>query len=221
MYILVVDDNSSLQFGLKKVLEEAGYTTFTALSAEEAKQRLQERNYDLILLDWMLPDGSGVKLMREWRREGIKTPVLLFSSKNEVEEKVEALDEGADDYLEKPFSNIELLARIRALLRRESAQKSARTVVGSLEIDTKEHIVYVDGKKVDLSKREFELLEFMVKNIDTVLTRYQILEHINREFDRVASSNIVDAHIKNLRKKLGVADIIETVRGVGYVIRKR
>ncbi len=221
MYILVVDDNSSLQFGLKKVLEEAGYTTFTALSVEEAKQRLQERNYDLILLDWMLPDGSGVELMGEWRSSGLNTPILLFSSKSEVEEKVEALDNGADDYLEKPFSNIELLARVRALLRRDSAQKSTRIVIGPMVIDTKEHTVYIEEKRVELSKREFELLEFMVKNIDTVLTRYQILEHINREFDRIASSNIVDAHIKNLRKKLGVPGIIETVRGVGYVIRKR
>ncbi|MCF6201508.1 MAG: response regulator transcription factor [Hydrogenimonas sp.] len=221
MYILVVDDNVSLQYTLKRVLEEAGYKVYDALSISDAEERVSERKYDLILLDWVLPDGSGVDFLKSLRDDGVSVPVMLFSSKNEVEDKVEALDTGADDYLEKPFSNIELLARVRALLRRESANKSNTLKIGPMEIDFKKRIVTVDGNEIALSTKEFELLEFMATNADTVLTRYQIQEHINRDFDRIASSNIVDAHIKNLRKKLGRSDLIETVRGVGYVIRKR
>ncbi len=220
MHILVVDDNRSLQYSLQKVLEEAGYRVYPAETISDAEDMLLEREYDLILLDWLLPDGSGVDLLERIRREGVATPVLLFSSKNEVSEKVEALDAGADDYLEKPFSNIELLARIRALLRRESTQKRSTITIGPMSIDLTKRIVCVDGNRVELSAKEFDLLEFMAINCDTVLTRYQLLEHINRDFDTMASSNIVDAHIKNIRKKLGHPQIIETVRGVGYVIRK-
>jgi len=219
MYILVIDDNHTLQFGLKKLLEESGYIIYTALSIKEAQELLAERTYDLILLDWMLPDGSGVEFLKQIRQDGLSIPVMLFSSKSEVVDKVEALDAGADDYLEKPFSNIELLARIRALLRRESPQKQSIITIGPMKIDTIERRVTVDEKQIDLSTKEFELLEFLARNSNVVLTRYQLLEHINRDFETMASSNIVDAHIKNLRKKLEKPELIETIRGVGYVIR--
>lgn len=219
MYILVIDDNHTLQFGLKKLLEESGYIIYTALSIKEAQELLAERTYDLILLDWMLPDGSGVEFLKQIRQDGLSIPVMLFSSKSEVVDKVEALDAGADDYLEKPFSNIELLARIRALLRRESPQKQSIITIGPMRIDTIERRVTVDEKQIDLSTKEFELLEFLARNSNVVLTRYQLLEHINRDFETMASSNIVDAHIKNLRKKLEKPELIETIRGVGYVIR--
>ncbi len=219
MYILVIDDNHTLQFGLKKLLEKSGYIIYTALSINEAQQLLSERIYDLILLDWILPDGSGVEFLKEIREDGLTTPVLLLSSKSKAVEKVEALDAGADDYLAKPFSNIELLARIRALLRRETSQKQSIITIGPMKIDTIERRVTVDEKEIPLSTKEFELLKFLAQNSNVVLTRYQLLEHINRDFETVASSNIIDAHIKNLRKKLGKAELIETVRGVGYVIR--
>lgn len=219
MDILVIDDNKELQFSLKNVLKEAGYNVAQSLTIKDAQKQLDERIYDLVLLDWMLPDGSGVEFLKEIRQDGLSIPVLLFSSKNEVVEKVEALDSGADDYLEKPFSNIELLARIRALLRRESPQKQSIITIGPMQIDTIERRVTVDEKIVNLSTKEFELLEFLARNSNVVLTRFQLLEHINRDFDAMASSNIVDAHIKNLRKKLGKPELIETVRGVGYVIR--
>jgi len=219
MYILIVDDNQTLQFGLKKLLEESGYIAYAALSIKEAQELLTERTYDLILLDWMLPDGSGVDFLKQIRQDGLTIPIMLFSSKSEVVDKVEALDAGADDYLEKPFSNIELLARIRALLRRETPQKQSIITIGPMKIDTIERRVTVDEKPIDLSTKEFELLEFLARNSNVVLTRYQLLEHINRDFETMASSNIVDAHIKNLRKKLGKPELIETVRGVGYVIR--
>lgn len=220
MDILVVDDNEELQFSLKNILQDAGYRVDKALNIKEAQKRVDEKNYDLILLDWMLPDGSGVEFLKQLREDGIATPILFFSSKNEVIEKVEALDSGADDYLEKPFSNIELLARIRALLRREASQKQSIIQIGALQIDTIQRVVTVDKEQVSLSAKEFELLEFLARNANVVLTRYQILEHINKDFDAALSSNIVDAHIKNLRKKLKKPNIIETVRGVGFVIRK-
>ncbi len=220
MEILVIDDNAALQKGLAKVLKEAGYRSDGALDLAEAARYLENRTYDLLLLDWMLPDGSGVAFLQKIREEGYALPVLLFSSKNEVIEKVEALDAGADDYLEKPFSNIELLARIRALLRRENPQKKRIIGIGPLRLDTAERRVTVEGRETPLSAKEYDLLELLARNCNVVLTRYQLLEHLQRDFNATASSNIVDAHIKNLRKKLGRADLIETVRGVGYVIRK-
>ncbi|RUM45963.1 MAG: DNA-binding response regulator [Hydrogenimonas sp.] len=219
MYLLIIEDNQALQFGLKQLLEEAGYKVYAATSIKEAETSLSERIYDLILLDWMLPDGSGVAFLKEIRHNGLSTPILLFSSKHDVLDKVEALDSGADDYLEKPFSNIELLARIRALLRREAPQKQSIITIGPLQIDTTKRTVQVDGEPITLSAKEFELLEFLARNSNIVLTRYQLLEHINRDFDTMTGSNIVDAHIKNLRKKLKRPELIETVRGVGYVIR--
>lgn len=218
MHILIIDDNAELLYALQKLLKDVHYYVDTAETLKEGGNCISEKKYDLILLDWMLPDGSGVELLARLRREKIRTPILLFSSKKEVEDKVEALDGGADDYLEKPFSNIELLARIRALLRRESAQKQTEIEVGSLRINFSARSVSVDNVSVKLSAKEFELLELLVLNMNTVLTRYQISEHLNRDFDHLAASNIVDAHIKNLRKKLNADELIQTVRGVGYKI---
>jgi len=169
----------------------------------------------------MLPDGSGVKFLKEQRQLYMdSTPVLLLSSKGEPVEKVEALDAGADDYMQKPFSNIELLARVRVLLRRDSRQKQSNITIENVTIDLSTREVFVDNHAVTLSKKEFELLEFLLLNRNVVLTRYQINEHLNRDFNSFRSSNLVDAHIKNLRKKLGTASsIIETVRGVGFTIR--
>ncbi len=220
MHILVVDDNEELIFSLKQLLNKEGYKIKEAFSIKEAQKEIEENNFNIILLDWILPDGSGVKWLDKIRQEGITTPVLLFSSKDEVTDKVEALDKGADDYLQKPFSHIELLARIRALLRRESIQKQSIIRIGKIELDTAKREVRIDGKKIKLSKKEFDLLEFLSLNSNVVLTRYQIAEHLSRDFDSIASSNIVDAHIKNLRKKLGCKECIETIRGIGYKIKK-
>ncbi len=147
---------------------------------------------------------------------------MMLSSRFEATDKAEALDAGADDYMHKPFSHIELLARIRALLRREGTQKSASVEVKNLRVELSSREVFVDGEEVTLSRKEFELLELLLRNANIVLTRYQISEHLNRDFDALKSSNIVDAHIKNLRKKLGnAATLIETVRGVGFTIRTK
>ncbi|MCX6074241.1 MAG: response regulator transcription factor [Campylobacterales bacterium] len=218
MHLLIIDDNEELLYGLQQLLEDARYYVDVAVTLTQGWEKISNKNYDLILLDWMLPDGTGIDVLKRLRHEKISTPVLLFSSKKEVEEKVEALDGGADDYLEKPFSNIELLARIRALLRRESGQKQSSITIGKLTIDFSSRSVLVENTPVKLSAKEFELLELLILNTNTVLTRYQISEHLNRDFDHLSASNIVDAHIKNLRKKLNADELIETVRGVGYKI---
>ncbi len=217
-YLLVVDDNEDLLFGLKEVFKTGGYKIFTATTIMEASNLLNERNYDLILLDWMLPDGSGVEWLSRIRETGVATPVLLFSSRSEVEDKVDALDNGADDYLPKPFSNIELLARVRALIRRGATLKNEAVKIDDMEIDLKGRSVRVGGERVELSAKEFELLELLVRNRGVVLTRYQLFEHIHRDFDKISSSNVVDVHIKNIRKKIRNSDLIKTVRGVGYTI---
>lgn len=218
MYILIIDDNEELLYALEQLLKNTNYHVDVAKNVCEGQYSISQKKYDLILLDWMLPDGNGIDLLADLRRENIRTPVLFFSSKKEVEDKVIALDCGADDYLEKPFSNIELLARIRALLRRESVQKQTQLQIGELTIDFSSRSVLVLNEPVKLSSKEFELLELLVLNANTVLTRYQISEHLSRDFDHLTASNIVDAHIKNLRKKLNADDLIQTVRGVGYMI---
>jgi len=222
MHILIIDDNKELLFGLNKLLEDANFQIHTANTLKQASVALSKQVYDLILLDWILPDGDGVAFLKIQRQEyQDTTPVLLLSSKSDTLDKVTALDNGADDYLEKPFSNIELLARIRALLRRESKQKLSHIKIDMLEVNLASREIYVNQQTVALSKKEFELLEFLLLHQNTILTRYQIHEHLNREFDSFRSSNVVDAHIKNLRKKLGIAaKLIETIRGVGFRIKK-
>jgi DNA-binding response OmpR family regulator len=220
MHILIIDDNQELLFGLEKLLNEAKFTSHTADTLKKAKEALDSANYDLIILDWLLPDGSGVEFLVKYRKEYLSTPVLLLSSKKEIEDKVEALDAGADDYLAKPFSNIELLARVRALLRRESTYKNTIIELENLTINLATHKVLVNEKNIELTKKEFSLLEFLLLNQQVILTRYQLNEHINPEFDSLKNSNLVDVHIKNLRKKLGSASsLIETVRGVGFRIK--
>jgi DNA-binding response OmpR family regulator len=220
MHLLIIDDNEELLYALQQLLKDAHYRVDVATTLKQGRERIDEKKYDLILLDWMLPDGSGVDLLSQLRSESITSPILLFSSKKEIEDKVEALDGGADDYLEKPFSNIELLARIRALLRRESTQKQTQIQIGKLTIDFSSRSVLIENLPVKLSAKEFELLELLILNANTVLTRYQISEHLSRDFDHLTASNIVDAHIKNLRKKLDSDELIQTVRGVGYMIAK-
>ncbi len=222
MHILVVDDNQELLYGLEKLLKEANFTCDIVDDLKKATKALEQINYDLIILDWILPDGSGIDFLAKCRKEYLTTPVLVLSSKQEIEERVEALDIGADDYLAKPFSNIELLARIRALLRRESSCKQTIIELENLKVNLATHQVTVDGKSITLTKKEFSLLELLLLNQKVVLTRYQLNEHLNPEFDSLKSSNLVDVHIKNLRKKLGSASsLIETVRGVGFRVRVR
>ncbi|CAA6827864.1 MAG: DNA-binding response regulator, OmpR family, contains REC and winged-helix (WHTH) domain [uncultured Sulfurovum sp.] len=222
MHILIIDDNQEILFGLEKLLNEADFISHTADTLNKASKALDKINYDLIILDWLLPDGSGVEFLATLRKEHLSTPVLLLSSKQDINDKVEALDNGADDYLAKPFSNVELLARIRALLRRESAYKKSDIEIENLKVNLASHKVLVDNQTITLTKKEFSLLEFLLLNQKVILTRYQLNEHINPDFDSLKNSNLVDVHIKNLRKKLASASsLIETVRGIGFRIKER
>ena len=221
MHILIIDDNKELTFGLSQLLSDARYKTFVAYTLQSAYAFLNKQRYDLIILDWILPDGTGIDFLNKQKKEYLDlTPILFLSSKGEPYEKAEALDAGADDYMKKPFSNIEILARIRVLLRQKSKERQVEVQINNLYVNLATHEVKVDEKLTILSNKEFELLEFLILNNNEVLTRYQISEHLNRNFDTSYSSNIVDAHIKNLRKKLSTASsVIETVRGVGFRIK--
>ena len=221
MHILIIDDNKEIVAGLTKLLEDAHFNVYVAFTIKNAKSMMEKQVYDLIILDWMMPDGSGIDFLKEQREKfHDATPILFLSSKKDSYEKAQALDAGADNYMEKPFSNIELLARIRVLLRRDSKQKQSEFYIGNLYINLASRKVLLDKTTITLSKKEFELFEFLLLNNNLVLTRYQISRHLNRDFNTLYSSNIVDAHIKNLRRKLGLASkIIETVRGVGFKIK--
>ncbi len=223
MKILIIDDNQEILFGLEKLLQQKQqFSTYSASTLKEATDALEEREYDLIILDWMLPDGSGIEFLTKIRKDYYTTSVLLLSSKSAINEKVEALDAGADDYLSKPFSNIELLARVRALLRRESNYKTSTIEIDNFKVNLATHEVLVDNRPIKLTKKEFELLELFILNQNVVLTRYQINDHINQDYDSLKSSNLVDVHIKNLRKKLDSAShLIQTIRGVGFKFQKR
>ena len=221
MRLLTVDDDKTLLHALDTLLKENGYLVDGAADLREARACLERYRYDLLVLDWLLPDGDGVEWLRQIRRDGFELPVLLLSSKDRPIDKATALDAGADDYLQKPFSNIELSARIRALLRREATQKRTQIEIGPLFLDSATHVVKVRGETVELSAKEFDLLYWLALHAGTVLTRYQLLERIRSDYDFSPSSNIVDAHIKNLRKKLGEASLIETVRGIGYRIPRK
>ena len=218
MHLLIVEDETDVATQLAQMLEQEKYHCDIALNYKDALEAVDTKRYDLILLDWNLPDGDGLALLELLRSEENPVPVLMLSARSGIEERVTVLDAGGDDYLCKPYSNLELLARIRALLRRESTQKTSLLHIGAITLDSVSREVKVDGETVTLSPAEFDILELLMQNKNVVLTRYQLTEHISPEYDSFKQSNIVDVHIKNLRKKLGMKECIVTVRGVGYKI---
>ena len=218
MYLLIVEDERTVALQLKELLEQEQYHCILACNYKEALAFCDEKHFDLILLDWNLPDGDGLSLLKLLREEGDTTPVLMLSANTEVDDRVQVLDAGGDDYLCKPYSNIELLARIRALLRRESTQKNTLLKCKALTLDTKSREVRVNDSIITLSPTEFDLMELLLQNKNIVLTRYQLNESLCQDYNNLKLSNIVDVHIKNLRKKIALEDCIVTVRGVGYKI---
>jgi DNA-binding response OmpR family regulator len=220
MNILIVEDDKLTASQLSKLLKKEKYECDIAYGYREANQLIDDNKYSLILLDWNLGDGDGLTLLKELRELEIITPVLMLSANSEIDDRVAVLDCGADDYLCKPYSSVELLARMRALLRRESASKTSEIKIAEVRLDTKSHTVSVNEIEVTLTNAEFDLLELFMTNTSVVLTRYQLSEHINKDNYNVKHSNIVDVHIKNLRKKLGVPEFIRSVRGVGYIVNK-
>jgi DNA-binding response OmpR family regulator len=222
MRVLIVEDEESLARRIQKILQNEKYTADIALDGDEGLEQALVEPYDLLILDVMLPGISGFDILKELRDEGITVPVLMLTAKTRVEDKVTGLDLGADDYLTKPFAVPELLARVRSLLRRKSDAKSTLISISNLQIDTASHIVRRDGKDLNLTSKEFAILEFLLYNQNHVVSRMSIAEHIwGDNLDLFTMTNFVDVHIKNLRKKISDAkNIIKTVRGVGYMLKE-
>jgi len=221
MKILVVEDERKLGQFIQKGLHEAAYTATLVGTAAAAEDALAESHYDAIVLDLGLPDGSGLDVLRRWRQSGFSEPVVILSARGQVEDRIAGLNLGADDYLPKPFSFDELLARLRSLLRRESKQKRTRYEHAGVTMDLLSRKVSAAGQPVDLTGREFALLELFLANPGRVLTRTQIAERIwETSFD--SETNLIDVYVKKLRTKLPPgadgSPLIRTIRGTGYVL---
>lgn len=221
MRILVVEDEKKLASFIKKGLEEEGYAVDVASDGAEGFAMALDRVHDLILLDILLPKMDGLHLLQELRKEKVTTPVLLLTVQATIEDKVLGLDSGADDYLTKPFSFQELVARVRALLRRRTEAEPAVLQVADLTLDPARRIVSRGGEQIDLTPREFTLLHYFMRNPGRVLTRTMIAEHVwNYDFDTM--TNTIDVYVNYLRKKIDAgreSKLIHTVRGVGYVLK--
>ncbi|MGD9851219.1 MAG: heavy metal response regulator transcription factor [Nitrospirales bacterium] len=221
MRILLVEDDSSVSGFIVKGLREERYAVDLATDGETGLSMAEVSPYDVIILDVMLPKLSGFDICRRLRAQRQTTPILLLTARDAVEDRVTGLDTGADDYLTKPFAFAELLARIRALLRRGSAQPTPHLKIVDLELDPVSHRVRRGGQDIILTNKEYSLLEYLMRNTGRVLTRTAITEHVwDIHYESV--TNIVDVHIKSLRSKMDrdfSPQLIHTVRGVGYVLK--
>ncbi len=222
MRILVVDDEIVLADQIQLALTRLRYTVDTALDGNEALDLIFVEPYDLIILDIMLPRKNGFEVLSEMRSSDIDVPVLMLTGKGTVEDRIKGLDMGADDYLAKPFSMEELLARIRALLRRSNKLISPVLKTATITLDPSKREVSKNGNTLELTPKEFSILEFLMYSMNRVVSRVTIAEHVwGNEFDPWTMSNSIDVHIKNLRKKIddSKGNILQTVRGIGYTIR--
>ena len=219
MKVLIVEDQRRLANLLKQGLAERSYTVACARTCGEARDALCETPYDLIILDLGLPDGDGLDLLREWRKSGFKEPVLILSARDAVDDRVKGLEGGADDYLVKPFAFVELLARVRVLLRRGQPTPE-RLQVGDLTLDCIRRKVARSGENVELAPKEFSILEYLMRNRGRPLSRTMIVEHV-WDMDYDGLTNIVDVYIRHLRSKIDdkwPVKMIQTVRGIGYML---
>ncbi|PID32078.1 DNA-binding response regulator [Candidatus Saccharibacteria bacterium] len=219
MRILVVEDEVKIATSLQRGIEAEGYVVDVAYDGDQADVLVDATEYDLVILDWMIPgqhDGPG--LIAKWRGVGNQTPILMLTAKSTIGDRVAGLDTGADDYLSKPFSFDELLARVRALLRRPKAHTGNELQSGPLQVDVVSKKVIVDGKQVHVTAKEFQLLEYLLRHVGEVVSKERILTHVWSDEDRV-QANTVETFIGHLRKKLRPHDkLIVTVRGYGYRI---
>ena len=221
MKILLVDDEAELTEPLSQVLSREGYKIDVADNGAEGIQLALQNNYDLLILDWMLPHKSGLEICQELRKHSRQTPVLFLTAKDTIDDRVAGLDAGADDYLVKPFELRELLARVRALLRRPITLDTPVTnklKVGDLELDIENQIVYRHGKVIDLSEKEVKLLEYFMQRPDRLLTREEIYSHLWQNEEK-PSSNVLAALVRLLRRKIECKNqktLIHTVYGKGY-----
>ena len=216
MRILVVEDDTNLNRQLKEALTEAGYVVDVAFDGEEGHFLGDTEPYDAVVLDIGLPQMDGLSVLEEWRRGGKKMPVLLLTARDRWSDKVQGIDAGADDYVAKPFHMEEVLARVRALVRRAAGQASNEIVAGSVRLDVKAGKVTVDGHAIKLTSHELRLLSYLMHHKGKVISRTELTEHLyDQDFDR--DSNTIEVFVGRLRKKLP-EDCIQTVRGLGYQI---
>ena len=221
MRILVVDDDTRLCSIVRRGLLEEAYAVDVAYDGEEGEYMAEVNPYDLIILDIMMPKKDGIQVCRELRARRVNTPILMLTARDAVEDRVRGLDAGADDYMVKPFSFSELLARLRALLRREAMTKSPEIAVGDLVLNTLTRQVRRGDRTIDLTTKEYVILEYFMRHPNAVVTRTTLEEHA-WDYDFDSMSNLVDVYIRRLRRKLDDEDgesLLQTVRGAGYRLR--
>jgi len=214
--LLVVEDDRDINRQVVTALEEAGYVADKAFDGEEGGYLGENEPYDAIILDMGLPKADGVTVLQNWRRAGVKTPVIILTARDRWSDKVDGFDAGADDYVTKPFHMEELMARVRAILRRAAGHASSQIACGPVTLDTRSGRVFVDGNPVKLTSHEYRLLSYLMHHTGRVVSRAELTEHLyDQDFDR--DSNTIEVFVGRLRKKLAV-DLIQTVRGLGYLV---
>ena len=214
--LLVVEDDKDLNRQLTTALEEAGYAVDHAFDGEEGCFLGETEPYDAVVLDVGLPKKDGIAVLETWREAGLRMPVLILTARDRWTDKVQGFDAGADDYVAKPFHMEEVLARVRALLRRSVGHATSEISCGSVRLDTRAGRVVVDGNPVRLTSHEYRLLAYLMHHVGRVISRSELVEHLyDQDFDR--DSNTIEVFVGRLRKKLGV-DLIQTVRGLGYMV---
>ena len=221
MKILLAEDEIDLNNIVTKYLKKNGYSVESVFNGEEALDYLEYDEYDLIILDIMMPKINGFEVIKKLRSKGNHTPILLLTARNSSEDKVKGLDLGADDYIVKPFDFNELTARIRTIVRRRYGNSSNELSIGDLVLDTSKKTVTRAGKTIELTGKEYSILEYLMQSKNRILSREQIKTHV-WDYDYEGDSNIIDVLIKNIRKKIHIEDgkqIIYTKRGIGYVVK--
>jgi len=214
MRLLLVEDDPDLSRQMKNILEEDGYAVDASFEGEDGHFLGETESYDAIVLDIGLPVMDGISVLKKWRQAGITTPVLILTARDGWSEKVAGLDAGADDYVTKPFKIEEVLARVRALIRRAAGQASPELICGAVSLNTNSSRVTVDGTPIRLTAQEYKLLAYLMHHPEKIISRTELTEHIyDQDFDR--DSNTIEVFVTRVRKKLGV-NIITTVRGLGY-----
>lgn len=214
MRVLIVEDEPNLRQQLQNTLEGAGYAVDTAGDGEEGLFLGETENYDAIVLDLGLPEIDGLTVLDRWRKQGKVTPVLVLTARDSWSDKVAGLDAGADDYVAKPFQTEELIARLRALIRRASGNASSELIAGDVRLDTRSGKVTLSGDPVKLTAQEYKLLSYLLHHKGKIVSRTELIEHIyDQDFDR--DSNTIEVFVTRIRKKLG-QDVITTIRGLGY-----
>jgi len=218
MRILIIEDNHRLNNSLRMNLAHEGYSVDSAYDGQEGQDLAELTPYDLIILDILLPEKDGLEVCRELRRRRIHIPILLLTARDSIDDRVQGLDIGADDYLVKPFAMRELLARLRALLRRNHPYTNGQLAIGDLIVDPATHSVEREGRSIDLTPREFTLLEYFMYHPTQVVTREMIEQHIwNYDFE--CNSNVIDVYVRRLRRKVDdpfQVKLLATIRGIGY-----